>query len=184
MSHVKIVYYNRKIIHIPAGGLVALIVPFVFKTPYMVLILVIILAILTYIPHKTGKLMYWFQTPDNMYEVHFIISWGIVMILSWIFFDGNWWYGVVSVSFMAFGDGITGIVSNTRYNQRTKAWIGNIAMAFVTIPIGYLVFGFIGRLAGLIASIVEHYEVKPVIDDNITVPLTSFLIILFGNSII
>ncbi len=184
LSHVKAVYYNRKIIHIVAGGLVALLVPFLFETPYMVLVMVAILAILTYLPHRIGKLMYWFQTSDNMYEVHFIISWGIVMTLSWLFFNGNWWYGVVPVAFMAFGDGVTGIVRNAIYNRRTKAWIGNLAMALVTVPLGYAIFGYIGGLAGLVASIIEHYEIKPFIDDNLTVPLTSFLIIILGSSML
>ncbi len=181
MPHIKAVYYNRKVIHILAGGLVALLVPVLFETPLYPVIMVIVLAVLTYLPHRTGKLMYWFQTEDNMYEVHFIIMWGLVTTLAWFIFN-NWWYGIIPVAFMAFGDGVTGIVRNIMYNRRTKAWIGNIAMAMVTIPIGYLVLGWIGGVAGLLASIIEHYELKPLIDDNITVPLISFLVILLGNT--
>ncbi len=183
MTHIKAVYYNRKIIHILAGGLAALLVPFLFSTPLYPIIIVIILALATYLPRRQGKLMYWFQTEDNMYEVHFIIMWGIVVVSSWFIFNGNWWYGVLPAVFMAFGDGVTGIVRNMMYNRRTKAWIGNLAMALVTIPIGYLVLGWIGGLAGLLASIVEHFELKPIIDDNITVPLVSFLVILLGGAL-
>ncbi len=181
MPHIKAVYYNRKIIHILAGGLAALLVPFLFETPLFPAVIVIILAIATYLPHMTGKLMYWFQTEDNMYEVHFVVMWGIVVISSWFIFNHNWWYGVIPAVFMAFGDGVTGIVRNVLYNKRTKAWIGNLAMALVVIPIGYLILGWVGGLAGLMASIVEHYELKPFIDDNITVPLVSFLVILLGG---
>ncbi len=181
VSHIKAVYYNRKIIHILAGGLVALLVPYLFETPVFIVVIVAILALATYIPHRRGELMYWFQTRDNMYEVHFILMWGLVIVSAWFVFNGNWWYGVVPIAFMAFGDGVTGIVRNVVYNRRTKAWIGNIAMAVVTIPIGYIVLGLPGGVAGFIASIIEHYELKPIIDDNITVPLVSFLIILFGN---
>ncbi len=183
MPHIKAVYYNRKIIHIFAGGLAALLVPFLFETPLYPAIIVVLLAIATYIPHWKGRLMYWFQTPDNMYEVHFVIMWGIVVISSWYIFNGNWWYGVLPAVFMAFGDGVTGIVRNALYNKRTKSWIGNLAMALVTIPLGYIVLGWIGGLAGLLASIIEHYELAPLIDDNITVPLVSFLTILIGGII-
>lgn len=178
-SHIKAVYYNRKVIHILAGGLVALTVPYLFKTPILPAILATVLAISTYLPHRKKKLMHWFQTEDNMYEVHFCIMWGVIITLAWIIFH-NWWYGVIPIAFMAFGDGVTGIVRNMLYNRRTKAWIGNIAMALVTIPVGYIVLGPVGAVAGLLASIVEHFEIKPIIDDNITVPLISFLTILVG----
>jgi len=181
VSHNKAVYYNRKIIHVLTGGIIALLVPYLFKTPYAIIPAVALLAVLTYIPHRIGKIMYWFQTNDNMYEVHFIISWGFVMTLSWLFFNGNWWYGVIPVTYMAFGDGVTGVVRNMVYGKRTKAWIGNLAMSLVAIPIGLIAFGLVGGFAGLIASIVEHYEFKPFIDDNITVPLVSFIIIVLGT---
>lgn len=182
ITHIKAVYYNRKIIHILAGGLAVFLVPFLFTTPLYPVILAAILAIATYLPHKQKKLMYWFQTEDNMYEVHFCIMWGIVVTLGWLIFK-NWWYGVIPVAFMAFGDGVTGIVRNMLYNKRTKSWIGNLAMAAVTIPLGYIALGNIGAVAGLLASIVEHFEVTNLIDDNITVPLTSFLTILLGSYI-
>ncbi|ADI31375.1 dolichol kinase [Staphylothermus hellenicus] len=179
LSHIKAVYYNRKIIHILAGGLVALSVPYLFETPLLPAILAAVLAIATYMPHRRNKLMDWFQTEDNMYEVHFCIMWGVVITFAWLIFH-NWWYGVIPIVFMAFGDGVTGIVRNMLYNRRTKAWIGNLAMALVTIPIGYLVLGPLGGVAGLLASIIEHFEIKPLIDDNITVPLASFLVLLIG----
>ena len=53
------IYYNRKIIHMLAGGLVAILVPFYFKTPLIPFILAMILAAFSYIPYKTGKLFYW-----------------------------------------------------------------------------------------------------------------------------
>ncbi len=176
----KIIYYNRKIIHILAGGLVALLVPFLFKTPLLPFILAIILAALTYIPHRTGKLLYWFQVEDNMYEVNFCLMWGIVITLSWLVFGMNqqaYWYGVIPVAFMSFGDAVTGIVRNILYGRRTKSWIGNLAMLAVTVPIGAII-GIPGVVAGAVVSIVEHFEIPGIIDDNITVPLVGFLTIL------
>jgi len=173
------VYYTRKLIHILAGGLVAVCVPFLFSSPLLPVILAFILAFFTYIPHKQGKLMTWFQTEDNIYEVHFCLMWGIVIGLAWVIFD-NPWFGVVPVSFMAFGDAVTGIVRNTLYKRRTKSWVGNIAMALFCVPLGYLLMGPLGALAGLLASIVEHFELPP-LDDNITVPLVAFIVLLVGS---
>lgn len=180
LSHIKAVYYNRKVIHILAGGVVAFLVPFIYRGPIFIIILVTILAIMTYIPYRTGKLMDWFQVPDNKYDVHFIIMWGVVVLASWFIFH-DWWYGVIPVAFMAFGDGVTGIVRNMIYDKRTKSWIGNLAMAAVTIPLGYIALGLTGAIAGAVASFIEHFEIYGKIDDNITVPLVSFLIVLTGQ---
>ncbi len=180
----KIIYYNRKIIHMLAGGLVALLVPFLFETPLLPFTLAMVLAVLTYIPHKTGKLMYWFQVEDNMYEVNFCIMWGTVIAASWIIFGMNqqaYWYGVVPVAFMAFGDAVTGLVRNMMYGKRTKSWYGNLAMLAVTVPIGAAVIGLPGAVAGILSSIVEHFEIPGIIDDNITVPLVGFLTLLGFN---
>ncbi len=181
----KAVYYIRKVIHIAAGGFVALLVPFLYNTPLLPSTLAIVLAILTYIPHRRGKLMYWFQVEDNIYEVHFCIMWGIVIALAWLLFGMNrdaYWYGVIPVAFMAFGDGVTGLVRNKLYGHRTKSWKGNIAMLLVTIPIGALI-GLAGIIAAFVASIIEHFEIPGIIDDNITVPLASFIVIIVLNHI-
>ncbi|ADG91560.1 dolichol kinase [Thermosphaera aggregans] len=177
-THIKAVYYNRKIIHILAGGVVSIMIPLLgYTTPLTIIPMLILLFLATYIPHKTGKLLYWFQDPDNINEVNFVIMWGAVMITSWVVFK-DWVYGVVPVAFMSFGDGITGIVRNALYNKRNKSWFGNLAMAIVTVPVGQIILGLPGAFAGLVASIVEHFEIHSKIDDNITVPLVSFLIIL------
>jgi phytol kinase len=177
-THIKAVYYNRKIIHILAGGVVSIMIPLLgYTTPLTIIPMLVLLFLATYIPHKTGKLLYWFQDPDNINEVNFVIMWGAVMITSWVVFK-DWVYGVVPVAFMSFGDGITGIVRNALYDKRNKSWFGNLAMAIVTVPVGQIILGLPGAFAGLVASIVEHFEIHSKIDDNITVPLVSFLIIL------
>ncbi len=175
------VYYTRKLIHVLAGGLVAVAVPFFFTSPWIPFVSAMILALLTYIPHRTGQLMDWFQTPDNIYEVHFCITWGIAMLLAWYIF-GNFWYGVVPVSFMAFGDAVTGVVRNAIYKRRTKAWIGNLAMAAVCVPVGYLVTGIPGAVAGALVSIIEHFEFGP-LDDNVTVPLTALAVLILAKGL-
>ena len=179
MRHNVAVYYNRKVIHVLAGGLVVLLVPFIFDTPIIPLIMASLLGALTYIPHKTGRLMYWFQTEDNMYEVSFCIMWGVILTLGWLISGGNFWFGVLPVLFMSFGDAVTGIVRNMLYKRRTKSWWGNLVMALFTIPAGS-VLGLAGITAGAAASLIEHFEFNP-IDDNVTVPLLSFLILALAR---
>ncbi|HIE55290.1 MAG TPA: dolichol kinase, partial [Chromatiaceae bacterium] len=144
------VYFARKIIHFLAGGLVAILVPFLYRSPLLPLILAIVLTIIVYVPHRTGNLMYWFQDPSNIAEVYFTIMWGIIITIGWLI---DVWVGVVPILFMAWGDGITGIIRNFRYSKRTKAWEGNIGMFLLCAPIGYIFFGLIGLLAALASSI-------------------------------
>ncbi|MEM0262579.1 MAG: hypothetical protein QXN17_08020, partial [Nitrososphaerota archaeon] len=147
-------------------------------TPLLPLAMALLLGLFTYIPHRTGRLMYWFQVENNMYEVSFSIMWGVVIALGWFIYNGNFWLGVLPVLFMSIGDAVTGLVRNTLFKKRTKSWWGNLAMATVSIPMG-AVMGVAGMIAGAVASFIEHFEYHP-IDDNITVPLTSFIILVLA----
>lgn len=179
VEHYVAVYYNRKIIHILTGGFVALLVPLIFNTPVFPLVMALILALFLYVPHRTGKLMYWFQTEENVYEVSFCIMWGLVITVGWVISEGNFWFGVLPVIFMSIGDAVTGIVRNILYKRRTKSWWGNLAMALFSIPVG-MVLGFAGVIAGAVASFIEHFEYNP-IDDNVTVPLSSIIILILAR---
>lgn len=178
LPHNVAVYYNRKFIHVFGGGVVALLVPLLFKTPLIPLAMSLILALVTYYPHRTGKLMYWFQVPENMYEVNFVLAWGISIALLW-WLTNNMYLAVLPPLLISFGDAVTGVVRNTLFKKRTKHWAGNAAMLAVSLPIGYLYAGPIGLLAGLVASIVEHYEFPP-IDDNVLIALSTLAILLIG----
>lgn len=174
------IYYNRKVIHILAGGVCAIIVPFVFKTAILPFIMAMLLAIFIYTPHKLGKIMYWFQTKENAYEVSFCIMWGVIITLGWWLSGGDFRFGILPILFMSIGDAVTGIIRNYIYGKRTKSWWGNLAMAALSITMGTML-GPAGMFAGGVASFVEHYEFHP-IDDNITVPLVSFLILMVAKT--
>jgi dolichol kinase len=174
-AHNIAVYYNRKIIHMLAGGLVAILVPFLYKSFIPIGIMVIFLAIGNYLPHRLNKLFYWYQVKENAYEVHFIIMWGLVMMVG--FLINNIWVAIIPILFMSFGDGITGIVRNLLYGKRTKSWWGNLAMFAVCAPMAFAVFSYAGLISAALASIVEKFEFG-LIDDNITIPLVSFISLL------
>ncbi|MCS7124797.1 MAG: dolichol kinase [Candidatus Bathyarchaeota archaeon] len=180
MQHNVAVYYNRKIIHILTGGFVAFLVPYIFETPIFPFVMASFLAVFLFIPHKKGKLMYWFQVKENAYEVSFCVMWGFIITLGWVVSGGNFWIGVLPVIFMSVGDAITGIVRNILYKKRTKSWWGNLAMAAFSVPVGAVALGLAGAIAGAAASVVEHFESNP-IDDNITVPLSAFLILVLAR---
>lgn len=171
-GHMRAVYFNRKIIHVLAGGVVAVFVPY-FSSWVVPTVSAFLIALFLYIPRRLGRLMWWFQDPDNMYEVSFAAMWGVVVALSWGVL-GDWRLGVVAALFMAVGDSATGVVRNILFGRRTKHWAGNVAMAAVSIPIGWYYLGVAGAAAGLVASVVERFEFPPV-DDNVLVPLSAFV---------
>jgi hypothetical protein len=175
LEHHVAVYFNRKIIHMLAGGFVAALVPFLYKSYVPIALMVAILAVGNYVPHRTGRLYYWYQVPENMYEVNFIVMWGLAMFLGFALNDV--WLAVVPVMFMAVGDGVTGIVRNLIYRRRTKALAGNVAMAAFCVPFGFAVLGPSGAIAGLVSSLVERFEFGPV-DDNMLVPASALLVLL------
>ncbi|MBC7120494.1 MAG: dolichol kinase [Candidatus Methanosuratus sp.] len=176
MEHNIAVYYNRKIIHMFGAGVLTLLFPLFFTGMTIPMILVAVIAVLTYLPHKTGKMLYWFQMKENAYEVNFTIAWGFVIGFSWLIF-GDPIYGVVTALFMAFGDAITGVVRNALFKKRTKHWVGNVAMLMVCLPIGYFYAGLAGVVAAIVASIVEHFEFNP-IDDNVLIAISSLITLI------
>ena len=114
--------------------------------------------------------------------------WGVAIFILWEVFQGSYgtnakWIAVIPPAFIAFGDGITGIVRNFGFKERSKHPIGNIFMALACIPLGYYFGSFSGiaiggAVAGLIASIVELFEFGP-IDDNVFITIISSLFLVF-----
>jgi len=166
-------YLGRKFVHILGAGMVAAILPFGFSEPYLPFAFALFLAGLTFTLHKTNHVLYWFQDPTNYSETYFATMWGIAVFLTW-FLDKTFLLAVVPTLFMAWGDGVTGVVRNLRYKKRTKAWEGSLAMLLVCIPVG-TIMGLAGVLAGLVSTAMERVEW---IDDNISVPLVSLGILI------
>lgn len=181
------IYYNRKIIHIFAGGIVVLAVPFVFDNPWYPLLAGVLAGLVTFFFHRSGRLLYWFQKKSDFNEVTFCFMWGLAIFILWNVL-GDKWIAIIPPAFIAFGDGITGIIRNLAFHERRKHPIGNIYMAGFSIPIGYF-FGSMSSIDGIalwaviaaiVASIFERYEFGP-IDDNILITLSATLILYVGG---
>ncbi len=173
--HNVAVYYVRKFIHVFAGGVVALLTPIVFESPLTPLILGVAMAAFL-AAARIVRPMYWFQVPENHYEVNFALAWGVSVTLLWLA-TGDPFKAVVPAAFISFGDAATGVVRNALFKRRTKHWVGNLAMLAVTLPIGYLLAGPQGAIAAVIASIVERFEFGR-IDDNVLITLAATLVLL------
>lgn len=188
IEDIRAVYYNRKIVHMMAGGVGSLCVPFLFEDYWYPLVCGIILTVLTYAAHASGKRMFWFQTEQNQNDVKFTLMWWASITLIWVLV-GDPWLAIVPSLFMAFGDGVTGIVRNAVIKERSKSPIGNVFMFIVSAPLGWIVAGMgnpsipvWGLISATVATFVERYEFGP-IDDNILITVFATAVLMLGVEI-
>lgn len=185
MEPIRAVYYNRKIVHMAAGGVGSLMVPLVFTDPWFPLVCGLLLTLLVFAAHATGLRFYWFQTDENRNDVKFALMWSCSIALLWWLLD-NPWLAILPSLYMAFGDGITGVVRNAVIRRRSKSPIGNVFMLLLCAPMGWIVGGMAappipvwGLLSAILATLVERYEFGP-IDDNILITVAASAVLLLG----
>lgn len=174
-------YYNRKVIHALGGGVVALLTPVVYSSPVFPLLASLLLALFLLFARRF-RMMRWFQTEDNAYEVNFVVAWGATVFVLWHLF-GDPMKAVVPALFISFGDAVTGIVRNAIFGRRTKHWVGNVAMGVVSVPIGFLYAGAPGVIAAVAAAVIERFEFGP-IDDNVLIAAAATFILVFAEVLI
>jgi len=179
------IYFNRKFVHIFAGGIVTLLIPFL-STPILPLIAGIIITLITFSSHLRGGKLYWFQTNEDKNDVNFCVMWTISIVGLW-YILGNPWIAIIPALYMAFGGGVTGLVRNIFFKKRFKHPIGNCFMFAVCAPMG-TILAFISTIKGMtlwavvaaaFASYIERYEFGP-IDDNVLITSSSSIILLIG----
>jgi len=185
---IRAVYYNRKIVHMAAGGIASLVVPLVFTDFWLPLIAGLALTALTAAAHLLGWRMYWFQTPENANDVKFALMWALSVALLWGLL-GDPWLAILPSLYLAFGDGVTGIVRNALIRRRSKHPIGNLFMLVVCLPLGWSIgaqampdMALWGALSAVAATLVERYEFGP-IDDNVLITLAASGVLLLGAAL-
>lgn len=186
MEPIRAVYYVRKIVHMAAGGVGSIMVPLVFTDPWFPLVSGLLLTLLLYVAHASGWRFYWFQTGDNRNDVKFALMWALsVSLLWWLLNDP--WLAILPALYMAFGDGITGIVRNAVIRKRSKSPIGNVFMLLVCAPLGWFIgaqadpaMPLWGLASAVVATVIERYEFGP-IDDNILITVAASAVLLLGT---
>jgi phytol kinase len=186
MEPIRAVYYVRKIVHMAAGGVGSIMVPLVFTDPWFPLISGLLLTLLLYLAHVSGWRFYWFQTGDNRNDVKFALMWASSVSLLWWALNDPW-LAILPALYMAFGDGITGIVRNAVIRQRSKNPIGNVFMLLVCAPLGWFIgaqadpaMPLWGLASAVVATVIERYEFGP-IDDNILITVAASAVLLLGT---
>ena len=187
MEPIRAVYYNRKLVHMLAGGVGSVMVPLVFIDPWYPLVSGVLLTLLLNVAHVTGQRFYWFQIGENRNDVKFALMWTSSVSLLWWILD-NPWLAILPSLYMAFGDGVTGIVRNAFIRKRSKSPIGNVFMLLVCAPMGWIIGGLAdpsipvwGLLSAIVATVIERYEFGP-IDDNILITVSASAVLLVGTS--
>ena len=182
-------YYNRKIVHIATGGVIALLVPLLFDSWIYPFATGLALTLITILPRLRGQSMNFMQTKENWNDSKFALMWSLSIAILWILFNDPF-LAIIPALFMAFGDAVTGLVRNALYKKRSKKPIGNVFMLIVCALIGYYFASMAvkpiplwGVLAAVAASIVERFEFGP-IDDNILISVTAMFILIVGSLII
>ena len=162
MEHIRAVYYNRKIGLMLAGGVGSRSVPFLFTDVWYPMVSGILLTALLFASHRAGIVMHWFQTEQNQNDVKFGLMWWMSISLIW-WLVGDPWLAIVPSLFMAFGDGVTGVVRNAVVRKRSKSPIGNVFMFLVRARRGWFAAGagdpsrpVGGLIAATVATFVER----------------------------
>ena len=179
------VYYNRKVAHMVAGGIPLIMCPIVFTDPIYPLLGGVLGSIGLAATHITNRRLWWMQTEQNMNDATFAFMLGISVYVLWHYLDDAW-LAILPALFMAYGDGVTGIIRNKLFAKRTKSAWGNLGMAILCIPLGFFIGKYAdpsipiwGAISAAVASFVERYEFGP-IDDNVLIVIASSAIIAIG----
>lgn len=165
-------YVARKTIHILSAGVSVLLAPLVFTDWSVPLVLGSLMVAFTVYGHLR-KPCSWFQINKNYADVYFTVASTSLLVGFWNY---NVWIGVLSALFLAWGDGLTGIVRSFVYKKRNKGIWGTVAMFAVCMVLGILMNGRVGYAAfvgGAFASIIEKCEA---VDDNISIPFGSAIL--------
>ena len=167
-------YMARKAIHILSAGVSVLLARVIFSDWLVPLVVGLLMVGYTVVGHFQ-KLRSWFQIRRNYADIYFAVACTASLVIFWNY---NVWIGVLSALFLAWGDGLTGIVRNFVYGKRNKGLWGTAAMFAVCMALAYVMNGRVGNVAfvaGAFASIAEKFEQ---LDDNITIPIGSAIIMV------
>ena len=183
-------HVSRKISHM-AGGVAFLLCPFLFSSFWWPLILAITFTIMLLYTHLylpfifrgtggTGRL-------QAFAEVNYPATAIPIIVIGWGYFHQPW-LAIVPLLYLAFGDAITGLIRNKVYGKEIKGNWGSAGMLITCLILAYFIHPYwIGAVGAITATLAEKYTKTSTLsigrckfpyDDNLTVPILSFAVML------
>jgi len=180
-------YISRKIGHL-GGATAFLLCPLLFSSFWWPFILTIAFTILLgyarwFRPH-TFRGVGGSGRPEALAEIHFPAT-GIVLIgVLWGIFNQPW-LATIPLTFMGAGDAITGLIRSRVYGREVKGNWGSLGMLATCLILAYFIYPYwIGTVGAITAVIAERFtKTSRYVDDNLTIPLSSALIMALLTTI-
>jgi phytol kinase len=184
-------YVSRKIGHF-AGGICFLLAPFLFSSALLPLVLAAAFTLLLLMARwrrpETFRGVGGNSRGDSFAEIAFAAVAIPVYLVGWVWLDEPL-LAAVALTFMAWGDGVTGLVRAGVYRRQVKGLWGSFAMLLVCTGLAVALVRpvWAGAVAALAATIAEVSFgdvgiVKPV-DDNLAIPVISLAVLLLAVQI-
>ena len=177
-------YISRKIGH-AAGGLAYLLAVYLFSSGWWPMFLsagfvLLLWAARLFKPGTFRGVGGSGRTTNSMAEVWFPLSAIPLIAIGWM------WLGkpvetVVCILFMAWGDGVTGLVRSRLYHKPAKGLWGSLAMFITCLIISFIFIHpfWIGLSVSIVATVTEYAcgDVGLItrLDDNLAIPVASFV---------
>jgi len=179
-------YVSRKLGHL--GGAVAfLLCPLLFSSfwwsfwwPFILtVVFTILLGYARWFKPSTFRGVGGSGRPEALAEIHYPAT-GIVLIgIIWGILDKPW-IAIVPLTFMGVGDAVTGLIRSKVYGKEVKGVAGSLGMLVTCLLLAYFIEPYwIGEFGAIVATIAEKFTpTKRWIDDNLTIPLVSALVMV------
>jgi phytol kinase len=123
--------------------------------------------------------------PQALAEIHYPAT-GIVTIGILWGLCGEPWLGIVPLLFMGAGDAVTGLIRSAVYGREVKGNWGSAGMLVACLLLACFITPYwIGVVGAMVATAAEKLTITShFVDDNLTIPLASALVmgVLWGIS--
>ena len=174
-------WVSRKVAHI-GGGFCYILLPFLFPSPWYPLALsagfTAILAIGKILNPNIIRGTGGSGRPGVTAEINFPLSGTVSIIILWALLDRPF-LSILPMAFVGIGDAATGIIRSAFTNVESKGNLGSLGMITSCLLLASLASPYwVGAVGAVTATVAERAtKASKIIDDNLTLTLSSLLII-------